>query len=164
MERVQAQVQRLVAEAALAAGDLATGVEAAHALLGIEPYDEEALRLAMAGLSASGRASSALALHERVRLRLAEELGASPSPETDAAHRAVLKGLPVPGIAIGRPPEKPDDRALVGRDDELLALDGLFAEGRAADRWWQSSPGIPGSARQRSSPPGWRGSTGRHPC
>jgi len=128
MERVQARVQRLVAEAALAAGDLATGVEAAHALLGIEPYDEEALRLAMAGLSASGRASSALALHERVRLRLAEELGASPSPETDAAHRAVLKGLPVPGIAIGRPPEKPDDRALVGRDDELLALDGLFAE------------------------------------
>lgn len=127
-ERVHARVQRLVAEAALAAGDLATGVEAAHALLDIEPYDEEALRLAMAGLSASGRASSALALHEQVRLRLAEELGASPSPETDAAHRAVLKGLPVPGIAIGRPPEKPDDRALVGRDDELLALDGLFAE------------------------------------
>jgi DNA-binding SARP family transcriptional activator/tetratricopeptide (TPR) repeat protein len=128
MERVQARVQRLVAEAALAAGELATGVEAAHALLDIEPYDEEALRLAMAGLSASGRASSALALHERVRLRLAEELGASPSPETDAAHRAVLKGLPVPGIATGRPPENPDDRALVGRDDELRALDGLFAD------------------------------------
>ena len=128
MERVQARVQRLVAEAALAAGDLPTGVEAAHALLDIEPYDEEALRLAMAGLAASGRASSALALHERVRLRLAEELGASPSQETDAAHRAVLKGLPVPGIAIGRPPETSDERALVGRDDELLALDSLFAE------------------------------------
>jgi DNA-binding SARP family transcriptional activator/tetratricopeptide (TPR) repeat protein len=128
MERVQARVERLVAEAALAAGDLATGIEAAHALLDIEPYDEEALRLAMAGLSASGRTSSALALHERVRLRLAEELGASPSSETDAAHRAVLKGLPVPGIAIGRPSEKPGDRALVGRQDELLALDGLLAE------------------------------------
>jgi DNA-binding SARP family transcriptional activator len=127
MGRSLARVQRLVAEAALAAGDLATGVEAAHALLDLEPYDEDALRLAMAGLSASGRASSALALHERVRLRLVEELGASPSPETDAAHRAVLKGLPVPGIAIGRPPERNDDRALVGWDDELRALDGLFA-------------------------------------
>ncbi|HYA00292.1 MAG TPA: AAA family ATPase [Candidatus Binatia bacterium] len=147
MERVQARVHRLVAEAALAAGDLAMGIEAAHVLLDIEPYDEEALRLAMAGLSASGRASSALALHERVRLRLAEDLGASPSPETDAAHRAVLKGLPVPGIAVGRLPEKPGERALVGRDEEMAALDGLFSSAASGGPEVVAVVGEPGAGK-----------------
>ena len=93
----------LVARAALAAGDLATGVEAAEQALDEDAYDEESLRLVMAALAAQGRSSSALAVYERMRARLADELGTSPSDQTDAAHVAVLKGLPVPGIVVASP-------------------------------------------------------------
>ena len=100
VERLAVRAGDLVSRAALLAGDLGTGVEVAEHLLALDPYDEEALRLAMAGLSAQGRASSALALHERIRAQLADDLGASPSKETEAAHLAVLKGLPVPGVEV----------------------------------------------------------------
>jgi DNA-binding SARP family transcriptional activator len=127
--RLAARSGHLVARAALLAGDLATGVEVAEQLIALEPYDEEALRLAMAGLSAQGRASSALALHERIRTQLADDLGVSPSPETDTAHRAILKGLPVPGIDVApRVPRTSDSGAgqLFDRSGQLDTLDALF--------------------------------------
>ncbi len=127
--RLAARAGHLVARAALLAGDLATGVEAAERLIDVDPYDEEALRLAMAGLSAQGRSSSALALHERIRSRLAEDLGVSPSPETDAAHRAVLKGLPIAGIEVASRVQRepaPDVPQLFDRSEQLGALDQLF--------------------------------------
>lgn len=127
--RLAARAGHLVARAALLAGDLATGVEAAERLIDVDPYDEEALQLAMAGLSAQGRSSSALALHERIRSRLAEDLGVSPSPETDAAHRAVLKGLPIAGIEVASRVQRepaPDVPQLFDRSEQLGALDQLF--------------------------------------
>ena len=63
----RARARHLVARAALAAGDLATGVEAAEQALDVDPYDEESLRLVMAALAAQGRSSSALAVYERMR-------------------------------------------------------------------------------------------------
>ena len=84
----------------------------------------------MAGLSAQGRNSSALALHERIRSRLADDLGVSPSPETDAAHRAVLKGLPIAGIEVASRVQRapaPDVLGLFERTEQLQALDHLFA-------------------------------------
>jgi DNA-binding SARP family transcriptional activator len=130
MTRLTARSRHLVSRIALAAGDVATGVEAAEQALDADPYDEDALRLAMAGLAAQGRTSSALALHEAIRAQLAEELGTSPSDETDAAHRAVLKGLPVPGIDVavhtGRGTGGASD-SIVGREEELRTLDSLFA-------------------------------------
>lgn len=130
LERLAAQATRLVARTALAAGDLATGVEAAEQAIEHDGYDEEALRLAMAGLAAQGRASSALALHERLRQRLSDDLGVSPSAETDAAHRAVLKGLPVPAIGVAdahaRGATSRAAAGLIERGDELGALDDLF--------------------------------------
>ncbi|MGA7987964.1 MAG: AAA family ATPase [Candidatus Dormiibacterota bacterium] len=130
VSRLAARARHLVARAALLAGDLATGVEAAEQLIDADPYDEEALRLAMAGLSAQGRSSSALALHERIRCRLAEDLGVSPSPETDAAHRAVLKGLPIAGIEVASRVQRAPTAAvlrLFDRSEQLQALDHLFA-------------------------------------
>jgi DNA-binding SARP family transcriptional activator len=130
VERLGARARHLVARAALAAGDLATGVEAAEQALDEDPYDEESVRLVMAALAAQGRSSSALAIYERVRARLADELGTSPSEPTNAAHVAVLKGLPVPGIVVAspqsgsrRPGGGPD---LPGRDHELRVLDEAF--------------------------------------
>ena len=134
VERLGARARHLVARAALAAGDLATGVEAAEQALDEDPYDEESARLVMAALAAQGRSSSALAVYERVRVRLADELGTSPSEPTDAAHVAVLKGLPVAGIVVaspqsgsGRPGGGPE---LPGRDEELRALDEAFARAK----------------------------------
>ena len=135
VERLSARARHLVARAALAAGDLATGVEAAEQALDEDAYDEESLRLVMAALAAQGRSSSALALYERMRLRLADELGTSPSELTDAAHVAVLKGLPVPGILVGSPQSGRRARSghtgLPGRDEELEALDGAFQRAQA---------------------------------
>ncbi len=127
--RLAGRSERLASRAALLAGDLATGVEAAEQLLALDPYDEEALRLAMAGLSAQGRASSALALHERIRSRLADDLGVSPSPETDAAHRAVLKGLPIAEIEVAprvRRESGAGTEQLLDRSSHLVALHRLF--------------------------------------
>jgi DNA-binding SARP family transcriptional activator len=130
VERLCARARHLVARAALAAGDLATGVEAAEQALDEDAYDEESLRLVMAALAAQGRSSSALAMYERMRLRLADELGTSPSAQTDAAHVAVLKGFPVPGIVVASSQSGPrverGGTDLPGRDDELRVLDDAF--------------------------------------
>jgi DNA-binding SARP family transcriptional activator len=131
VERLCRRARQLVARAALAAGDLATGVEAAEQALDEDAYDEESLRLVMAALAAQGRSSSALAMYERMRERLADELGTSPSEQTGAAHVAVLKGLPVPGIVVASQGSRPRGASgrtgLPGRGDELRALDDAFA-------------------------------------
>lgn len=127
--RLAARSRHLVSRVALAAGDIATGVEAAEQAIDIDPYDEEALRLAMAGLAAHGRGSSALAVYERVRAQLADDLGTSPSEDTEAAHIAVLKGQPVPGVEVmlRAGTERPEGVGeLAGRTDELRLLDAAF--------------------------------------
>jgi DNA-binding SARP family transcriptional activator len=127
--RLAARSRHVVSRVALAAGDIATGVEAAEQAIDIDPYDEEALRLAMAGLAAQGRGSSALAVYERVRAQLADDLGTSPSDETEAAQIAVLKGLPVPGIEVvlrARTDGPGGAGQLAGRAHELRLLEAAF--------------------------------------
>ncbi len=130
VERLCARARHLVARSALAAGDLATGVEAAERALDEDAYDEESLRLVMAALAAQGRSSSALAMYERMRARLADELGTSPSEQTDAAHVALLKGLAVPDIVVASPKSRPRRQGvgtdLPGRDEELRVIDDAF--------------------------------------
>ncbi len=46
----------------------------------------------IAALYAAGRQADALDAYERVRAQLADELGAAPSPDLQAAHLAVLRG------------------------------------------------------------------------
>jgi DNA-binding SARP family transcriptional activator/tetratricopeptide (TPR) repeat protein len=150
VSRLAARAGHLVARAALLAGDLATGVEAAERLIDFDTYDEEALRLAMAGLSAQGRSSSALALHERIRSRLADDLGVSPSPETDAAHRAVLKGLPIPGIEVASRVQReptPDVLHLFDRSEQLQALGHLFAAAAGGSPQVAVIEGEPGAGK-----------------
>lgn len=111
----------LAALAALRAGDVVGAELAAEAALAGDPYDEVSLRVLMQSQVAAGRPASALASYARTRERLAEDLGASPTAETEALHLAVLVGdgpSPVPAEAAV---------PLVGRERELAALEAHLA-------------------------------------
>ncbi len=130
LDRLGARSRHLVARAALAAGDLATGVEAAEQALDEDAYDEESLRLLMAALAAQGMSSSALAAYERLRSRLDDDLGTSPSAPTEAAQVALLKGLPVPDVVVASAQSRRIGQMsggpLPGRDRELRVLDDAW--------------------------------------
>lgn len=110
--RTIARARVLAAEAALVAGDVDDAFAAAERALDHDPYDEAALRVLMRSLAAAGRPASALAAYARIRERLIEDLGVSPTVETEDLHKAILLSPPAP-------PRTP----LTGRDAELAALD-----------------------------------------
>jgi DNA-binding SARP family transcriptional activator len=137
VDRALARVRLVAAEAALGAGDPAGAAAAAEVALDHDPYDEVALRLLMRAHAGAGRPASALAAYARVRERLAEDLGASLTPETEAVHRSVLLGEPPTGPAGRpvepghRPPQVAAGRPFVGRSEELAVLDALLAQAAA---------------------------------
>lgn len=92
--RLVHQARSVAAEAGWQSGDLAAAAGFAEALLDDDPYDEGALRLLMRAHGAAGSPAAALAGYARVRVVLADELGVSPSPETEALHEAILLGEP----------------------------------------------------------------------
>lgn len=85
-----------LAEANRRSGDPAAAVRAADELIVLEPFRERGYRLLMQAQSAAGNDAEALRTYERCRTLLAEELGAYPSPDTEAVHRELLRA-PSPG-------------------------------------------------------------------
>ena len=139
--KLSLDVRRTAARAALAIGDFAAAREMSEAVVAADPYDEGALQVFMAALAHGGQPGSALATFARARKRLREDLGVDPSPATDAVHKAILQGKPIPGLVIavttnhGREPGAPMQTAieplgagLAGRTDELAVLDAAFAQ------------------------------------
>ncbi|MGQ0833177.1 MAG: BTAD domain-containing putative transcriptional regulator [Microthrixaceae bacterium] len=86
----------VAAEAALASGDALGALAAASGGLDHDPYDEAALRAVMRAHVALGRPASALAAYAEVRSRLAEDLGVSPSADTERLHAEILGAEPPP--------------------------------------------------------------------
>lgn len=131
---------RLAASAAyLAAGDAFTTLAAAGRVLDEDPYDESALRMVMRAHTAAGRPALALTAYEAGRRRLADDLAADPSAETQALHRGILRGE-----AIEAPPATVVS-SLVGRDAELRQLDSLLRTaqaGRPAAAVIEAGPGM----------------------
>ena len=116
--------RRVGAEAASLSGDhAAAAVLAQHALIE-DPFDETSLRIVMRAHGASGRPASGLAVYAVFRAALAEELGVSPSAETEALHGDLLDATDRPTVA-GAATSPP--AWLPGRKAELAALDELFA-------------------------------------
>jgi len=115
--------RRIAAEAAWRAGDHLAAVAAAEEVLAEDPYDEAALRVLMHAHVAAGRPASALAAYVRVRERLVEDLGVSPTAETEALHDAIVVGDVAADPARPEPPPAPD---LPGRAVELAVLDAAF--------------------------------------
>ncbi|WTW98442.1 AAA family ATPase [Streptomycetaceae bacterium NBC_01309] len=131
--------------------DIATGIEAARRLLGLEPLYEEAHRALMWFLATGGRRSAALAQYETCRYLLREELGIEPSAATVSLRDEIasvggfddLGGTPalVASGGGGQAPEaagKTSDHSLphaelprhslglVGREEELAQLHAML--------------------------------------
>ena len=125
------------AEAALAIGEASSAARHAEAALAADLLDETACRWYMSASDAVGEPARALVAYEALRERLAEELGADPSPQTQELHLAILRQQdrdradlaparsvhPDRSVRPGRS-VRPDRRrrVLAGRDREAGAL------------------------------------------
>ncbi|WP_318306680.1 AfsR/SARP family transcriptional regulator [Amycolatopsis solani] len=114
------------AEAEIGAGDPASTIARLTELSDENPLQERAAAALMRAFYAVGRGSDALALFERTRRALREELGVDPGPGLAAVHEAVLRHdlrtSAVPTVAV--PAQLPADAtAFMGRDGELAELD-----------------------------------------
>ncbi|GII04982.1 SARP family transcriptional regulator [Planobispora takensis] len=128
------------AEARLASGRHAHLVAELSGLAARHPLRERLQGLLLRALCAAGRKAEALAAYEGVRRRLADELGADPGPELQAAHLAMLRTVPPPPPAAGPARRSP-------------AAPGLSAAHPGQGSFTvpgQGSPAVPG----QSPPPG----------
>ncbi|HEX6331175.1 MAG TPA: bacterial transcriptional activator domain-containing protein [Actinomycetota bacterium] len=89
----QVRVRALEARggAALSRGDPVSAVIDAELVVELEPYRETGHVLLMRAHVAAGNAAHALAVYERLRMRLGDELGAEPSPETQSVFLEILR-------------------------------------------------------------------------
>ena len=81
-----------LAESSLALNDPVAALRYAAECAHLEPYRESSYERMMRAHLASGNRAEALRLYERLRLRLAEELGTNPSEAIEAAHIEALRG------------------------------------------------------------------------
>lgn len=119
--------------AALELGAHAGVVEAAGAALRDDPLDEEAARAAMTAHRRAGESARALLVYRALRTALADQLGADPSPATQALFLSVLRAEKARPAA---PAPVPEPAPLVGREAELSRL---------VARWEEATGGRPGS-------------------
>ena len=138
VERRQADLRELYlraldveSDAAAAGGDWAGALRAAEEAVSVEPFRESTHLRLMQVHARAGNRGEALRAYERCRRVLAEELGVSPSPTTDAVYVALLGDE-----AEGSPPTPGTDppsnlpyqlTRLVGRDEELVAIQKALA-------------------------------------
>ncbi|HSV65699.1 MAG TPA: tetratricopeptide repeat protein [Mycobacteriales bacterium] len=117
------------ARAELGAGDPAGVIVRVTDLLARYPLAESLYEILLRALHAAGRPAEALDLYASFRQRLAEELGADPGAELQAAHQQILRGessrLPLVAAAMPPVPEQlpATARYFVGRAEELDRLD-----------------------------------------
>jgi DNA-binding SARP family transcriptional activator len=126
LDRLAGQARRTAATVLLEAGHWMAAADAAAAAVEHDGYDEAALRVLLRAYVSGGRAAAALAAYAQARKRLADDLGADPSPETVALYTAILRGeLPSLPLAAAR-----GAAGLVGRDEELAYLDTVALRAR----------------------------------
>ncbi|HEY7049884.1 MAG TPA: BTAD domain-containing putative transcriptional regulator [Jatrophihabitantaceae bacterium] len=121
-------------EADLALGRAVDVVAELDGLCERHPLDERLSGLRMSALAAAGRQADALAEYDRIRSRLADELGIDPSAELQAVHVAVLRGETTARPAHPGRGARTNLRAqltsFVGRDEEVARIGKLLDESR----------------------------------
>ncbi|MET8770611.1 BTAD domain-containing putative transcriptional regulator [Streptomyces sp. NPDC004658] len=114
-------------EAELGTGGGPELVPELRALLQARPLDERLYGQLMRALHAAGRSAEALAVFEEARRRLADELGADPSPALSALHLQLLRdGTDTPP----RPRLPAQLTRFVGREPELARIDRALTDSR----------------------------------
>ncbi|MEU1762202.1 BTAD domain-containing putative transcriptional regulator [Micromonospora sp. NPDC005652] len=129
--RLTAQEDRIEAE--LRTGRPELIVAELEELTAAHPLRERLAELHLRTLAAAGRPAEALAAYERIRQRLADELGVDPSPQLRAAHLELLRGEaapPRPAPVARRGNLRTALTTFVGRDEDLRRLSGLLAGNR----------------------------------
>ena len=79
-----------LADVSIAVGHPQTGLAPLERLARLAPYDETVHACLIRLLAAANRPADALRRYQRLRTRLAEDLGVDPAPEVQKAHLAVL--------------------------------------------------------------------------
>ncbi|WP_433158915.1 BTAD domain-containing putative transcriptional regulator [Kribbella sp. CA-247076] len=115
-----------------------------HELTARFPLRETLWQRLLTTLADAGRQAEALDRYEALRTRLADELGADPSPELQAIHQSLLE-VRRPAAPTRRPLSRPLTR-FFGRDDELRQLDRLLRDSRLV-----TIAGPPGAGKTRLS-------------
>ncbi|MGH8962329.1 MAG: BTAD domain-containing putative transcriptional regulator [Jatrophihabitantaceae bacterium] len=131
--RLAALVDRIDADLAL--GRASSVVSEIEVRASEHPLHERLAGQLVRALATTGRQADALTAYERVRARLADELGVDPSADLQATHLAVLRGELVSAAAAheGRARRtnlKAQLTSFVGRDDEVARIGKSLEENR----------------------------------
>jgi DNA-binding SARP family transcriptional activator/streptogramin lyase len=144
LREIRVRALECLARANRIRGDLGAAVRAADELIILEPYRDGGYRLLMQAHSAAGNDAEALRTYERCRALLSEELGAYPSPETEAVYLEIPRNSPrssaaqqnqlsldgpdseSPPLAIGEAPRR-DRRKLAALAAAVLLVAGVAA-------------------------------------
>ncbi|GLY50815.1 BTAD domain-containing putative transcriptional regulator [Lentzea sp. NBRC 102530] len=136
--RLGVQAVESLAELELGRGGHAAVLERLRQVVELEPLHERAHELLMRALHQAGRREEALAVHERLRVTLREEMGVEPGPGLQALYRRMARsdapprpsGAPAPATALKQvlPTQLPLPLAVfTGRELELRDLDSRLA-------------------------------------
>jgi predicted ATPase/DNA-binding SARP family transcriptional activator len=117
-------------DADLAGGGHDTVLAELDELVTANPLRERLCGQLMRALAAAGRQADALAAYQRLRERLAEELGIDPSAELQAVHVGVLRGEPGQAPAAPRTNLRAQITSFVGRADDLARIAAALAGAR----------------------------------
>ena len=102
----------ILVDVCLASGDAAEAVKWAEQGVELAPFREAGYRRLMESHTAAGNRAEALQVYERCRRLLSEELGAYPSPETEAIYRLLLEARSARAGATAASEVSPVDAAL----------------------------------------------------
>jgi SARP family transcriptional regulator, regulator of embCAB operon len=93
LEDIRLRALECVAEVGIGLGgtELDSALRAGRELVERAPLREGGYRLLMRALEADGNRAEALALYDRLRRTVRDELGVSPSPTTQELHKALLR-------------------------------------------------------------------------
>jgi class 3 adenylate cyclase/DNA-binding SARP family transcriptional activator/tetratricopeptide (TPR) repeat protein len=130
-------------DTALAEGGFGNAVRYAAEINELEPFRETSYRALMQAHVAAGNPAEALRVYERCRRFLADELGAYPSPESEAVYLEILrsspggsdaeiKGLATDGRRPGSPPNN-DEPPRRGRGKVAPVIAGALLVGGRCD-------------------------------
>lgn len=94
LEDIEVRALECIGESSLGLGryEQDSALRSGRDLVRLAPYRESGYRLLMRALAAGDNAAEALAVYEQLRVRLRDDLGASPGPSTQALHTQLLRG------------------------------------------------------------------------